>query len=77
MGHGYFVLSYEMMDDMMWTLAGLPIASRAQADALGGPTLACADAACGTYALKVSAERGPDFKTRLLRLLWPLIFRVQ
>ena len=77
MGHGYFVLSYEMMDDMMWTLSGMPIGSRARADALGGPTLTCGDAACGTYALKVSPARGPDFQTRMLRRLWPLIFHVQ
>jgi esterase/lipase superfamily enzyme len=74
-GHGYFVLSYEMMDDMMWTLAGLPAAVRARPDALGGPTL-LADAN-GRYALKVAAARGPDRQTRLLRALWPLIFRVQ
>jgi len=73
-GHGYFVLAYEMMDDMMWTLAGLPAADRARADAMGGPTLT-ADG--GHYALKVAKGRGPDVQTRLLRALWPLIFRVQ
>ena len=26
-GHGYFVLSYEMIDDMMWVLAGAPVAA--------------------------------------------------
>ncbi|MEI9995220.1 MAG: alpha/beta hydrolase [Rhizomicrobium sp.] len=81
-GHGYFVLSYEMMDDMMWVLSGLPIARRADPAALGGPTLACAaagDAACpgGHWVLRVAKTRGPDFQTRLLRALWPLIFRVQ
>jgi hypothetical protein len=29
------------------------------------------------YLLKVAPDRGPDFQTRLLRRLWPLIFRVQ
>jgi len=78
-GHGYFVLSYEMMDDMMWTLAGLPIGQRAAAVATGGPTLLCAAPDCGDkrYVLKVAKDRGPDFDTRLLRALWPLIFRVQ
>ncbi|MBS0470983.1 MAG: alpha/beta hydrolase [Proteobacteria bacterium] len=78
-GHGYFVLSYEMMDDMMWTLAGLPPDKRAAPDALGGPTLVCGDkeTPCTRYALKVAPERGPDFQTRLLRRLWPLIFRIQ
>ena len=77
LGHGYFVLSYEMMDDMMWTLAGMPQNGRAAPDALGGPTLVCGDAACGHYALKVAPARGPDWQTRMLRRLWPLIFRVQ
>jgi len=74
-GHGYFVLSYEMMDDMMWTLAGLPLERRAAVNALGGPTLVVA--ADGHYVLKVADDRGPDFQTRLLRRIWPLIFRVQ
>jgi esterase/lipase superfamily enzyme len=83
-GHGYFVLSYEMMDDMMGALAGVAAPNRAAADAPGGPTLACADPGglpClgrqRRYALRVAPERGPDFQTRLLRRLWPLIFRVQ
>jgi len=78
-GHGYFVLSYETMDDMMWTLAGLPAERRAAADALGGPTLACAMAGCTDrhFVLRVAKDRGPDMQTRLLRALWPLIFRVQ
>ncbi|HEY0106289.1 MAG TPA: alpha/beta hydrolase, partial [Rhizomicrobium sp.] len=78
-GHGYFVLSYEMLDDMMWVLSGLPIGRRAEADALGGPTLICAADGCADrrYVLRVAAERGPDFQTRLLRRLWPLLFRVQ
>jgi esterase/lipase superfamily enzyme len=78
-GHGYVVLSYEMADDMMWALAGVPVAQRAAANALGGPTLVCAAADCGDrrYALRVAPGRGPDFQTRMLRRLWPLIFRVQ
>ena len=78
-GHGYFVLSYEMMDDMMWTLAGVPAERRAAPEASGGPTLSCALAGCGDkhYVLRVAKDRGPDFQTRLLRALWPLIFRVQ
>ncbi|MEJ0024415.1 MAG: alpha/beta hydrolase [Rhizomicrobium sp.] len=78
-GHGYFVLSYEMMDDMMWVLSGLPIERRAAPDALGGPTLTCGAAGCGDghYVLRVAKNRGPDFQTRMLRALWPLIFRVQ
>jgi esterase/lipase superfamily enzyme len=77
-GHAYFLLSYEMMDDMMWTLAGLPLAARAAPAASGGPTLSCAGTCADQhYVLKVADSRGPDFNTRMLRLLWPLIFRVQ
>jgi esterase/lipase superfamily enzyme len=77
-GHGYFLLSYEMMDDMMWTLSGLPIARRADPAALGGPTLSCAGTCSDNrYVLRVADSRAPDFQTRMLRLLWPLIFRVQ
>lgn len=78
-GHGYFVLSYEMMDDMMWTLAGLPVERRADAGALGGPTLSCTGADCAQrhYALRVAKDRGPNLKTRLLRQVWPLLFHVQ
>lgn len=78
-GHGIFALSYEMLDDMMWTLAGMPIARRAAADAPGGPTLDCPKDGCDgkRYALRVADARGPDFKTRLLRRIWPLIFHVQ
>jgi esterase/lipase superfamily enzyme len=77
-GHAYFLLSYEMMDDMMWALAGLPTAARADPAALGGPTLICAGACDARhYVLKVADSRGPDFNTRMLRLLWPLLFRVQ
>ena len=81
----HFVLSYEMMDDMMWVLAGGAVENRAAADAPGGPSLVCANAdglpclgADRHYLLKVSPERGrPDTRTWLLRRLWPLIFRVQ
>jgi esterase/lipase superfamily enzyme len=77
-GHAYFLLSYEMMDDMMWTLAGLPLAARADPAASGGPTLRCADTCTDHhYVLKVADSRRPDFRTRMLRFLWPFIFRVQ
>jgi esterase/lipase superfamily enzyme len=78
-GHGYFVLSYEMMDDMMWTLAGLPVERRADAGAPGGPTLSCTGVNCAQhrYALRVAKDRGPDLETRALRRVWPLLFHVQ
>ncbi len=83
-GHGYFVLSYEMMDDMMLALAGVAVENRAGMSLPGGPTLACANpdgmpclGNARRYLLQVAPGRGPDFQTRLLRRLWPLIFRVQ
>lgn len=83
-GHGYFALSYEMMDDMMLALAGVAVENRAGASLPGGPTLLCENedtlpclGGDRHYVLKVSPDRGPDWKTRLLRRLWPLIFRVQ
>jgi esterase/lipase superfamily enzyme len=79
-GHNYFVHSFEMLRDMMWVLAGTPAAQRAAADG----TLTCSDwegSSCagggGRYVLAVAPERQPDWKTRMLRRLWPLIFHVQ
>jgi len=89
MGHGYFINSYEMMDDMTAVLRGVPLAARA-----GGakPTLAdkgpvtvtCADATGGTetrsadrYALIVAADRQPSLLSRLMRAFIPLVVPVQ
>jgi esterase/lipase superfamily enzyme len=81
-GHNYFTHSYEMLRDMMWVLAGTPAAQRAATD--GPVTLNCSDwegSSCsgggGRYVLAVAPERQPDWRTRLLRRLWPLIFHVQ
>ena len=67
-GHAYFIFSYEMLTDIMWTLNGASMAQRA---AKGG--LACADwsggacaAGTGRYVLKVAPDRQPDFGRRLL-----------
>jgi len=79
-GHNYFTHSYEMLHDMMWVLAGAPAAQRAAADG----TLTCSDwegsncaAGGGRYVLAVAPDRQPDWRTRLLRRLWPLIFHIQ
>jgi esterase/lipase superfamily enzyme len=81
-GHNYFTHSYEMLRDMMWVLAGTPAAQRAAAD--GPVTLNCFDwegSSCagggGRYVLAVAQDRQPDWRTRLIRRLWPLIFHVQ
>lgn len=78
-GHSYFTRSYEMARDMMWVLAGAPPAQRA-----AGGSLTCADwegSLCasggGRYLLAVARGREPDWGTRLIRHIWPVIFPVQ
>lgn len=82
-GHSYFTRSYEMARDMMWVLAG---ASKVQRAAQDSPTLSCLDwegSRCaesgGRYVLAVARERErePDWGTRLIRHLWPVIFPIQ
>jgi esterase/lipase superfamily enzyme len=76
-GHAYFVFSWEMAKDIMWVLAGTPMADRARP---GGPqTLECGDwkdslcaAHGGRYSLKVARARRPDLGTDLLRNLLPI-----
>jgi esterase/lipase superfamily enzyme len=83
-GHGYFVQSYEMMQDMMWVLAGEPIAKRARETVLHIPTLFCYEksgGACDTadarYALHVEKFRRPDWLLRALRSLVPITSPLQ
>lgn len=71
-GHGYFVSSYEMLDDIMMVLRGVDIARRAATP--GASTLLCANAenkACtgsqDRYRLAVSSARRPDLMARLER----------
>lgn len=74
-GHVYFIFSYEMLTDIMWTLNGASMAERA---AKGG--LVCADwsagaciAGTGRHILKVAPDRQPDLGQRLLRLIVPIL----
>jgi esterase/lipase superfamily enzyme len=78
-GHAYFIFSYEMLTDIMWTLDGASMAERA---AKGG--LVCADwsggacvAGAGRYILKVAPDRQPDFGRRLLRQAVPILLPLQ
>ncbi len=71
-GHGYFVSAYEMLDDIMMILRGVPIASRATTP--GASTLLCANdmnKPCtgpqDRYKLAVSSSRKPDWTTRFER----------
>jgi esterase/lipase superfamily enzyme len=74
-GHAYFIFSYEMLIDIMWTLDGASLPERA---AKGG--LVCADwsggtcvAGTGRYILKVAQDRQPDLGQRLLRQVAPIL----
>jgi esterase/lipase superfamily enzyme len=78
-GHGYFVQSYEMMEDMMWVLAGEAIEKRALETKMHIPTVFCyakpgqtCDPSGGRYALHVELFRRPDWLLRALRSLVPI-----
>ncbi len=78
-GHAYFIFSYEMLTDIMWTLHGTSVAERA---AQGG--LACINwrggtctAGAGRYLLKIAPDRQPDFGQRLLRQVAPILLPLQ
>jgi esterase/lipase superfamily enzyme len=78
-GHAYFIFSYEILTDMMWTLEGASLAERA---AQGG--LVCADwsggaciAGAGRYVLKVAPERQPDLGQHLLKQVVPILLPLQ
>lgn len=78
-GHAYFVFSYEMLSDLMWTLDGASQEKRAN---LG--LLTCADwkerrcaSGGGRYALKVAPDRQPGAGQMLLRNLLPMVLPLQ
>ena len=78
-GHAYFIFSYEMLTDIMWTLHGASLAER---EAKGG--LACADwsggncdAGTGRHLLKVAPQRKPGFNRRFLRDVAPFLLPLQ
>lgn len=78
-GHAYFIFSYEMLTDIMWTLHG---ASAAVREAKGG--LVCVNwrggtctAGAGRYLLKIAPDRQPDFGQHLLRQVAPILLPLQ
>jgi len=78
-GHAYFIFSYEMLTDMMWTLSGASLEQR-----LAKGDLTCVDwsgGACsagqGRYTLKVAPERQPDFGQHLLKEVLPALLPFQ
>jgi esterase/lipase superfamily enzyme len=79
-GHGYFVTSYEMLDDIMMVLRGVDVAQRATGD---GP-LRCANseektcnASQGPYELRVSSSRELGWMTRLERHILAYLLAIQ
>jgi len=89
MGHGYFINSYEMMDDIAAVLRGVPLAARANG---ATPTLKdkgpvqvkCAGEAGETeprtaerYSLIVARDRRPSLGSRIMRAVVPLVVPVQ
>jgi len=78
-GHAYFIFSYEMLTDIMWTLNGAGLAQR-----VANGDLVCADwsggncaSGSGRYILKVTPDRRPDFGRRLLRQVAPILLPLQ
>jgi esterase/lipase superfamily enzyme len=76
LGHSYFGLSREAVSDIGLVLQGAPIESRA--------TLICTthdDGPCNPaqphYYLNITEDRRPDFFTRLVRKLAPLVPRIE
>ena len=78
-GHAYFIFSYEMLTDIMWTLDGASVAER-----VAKSGLVCADwdggtcaLGAGSYILKVTPSRQPDFGRRLLGQVAPILLPLQ
>jgi len=78
-GHAYFIFSYEMLTDIMWTLNVAGLAQR-----VANGDLVCADwsggncaSGSGRYILKVTPDRRPDFGRRLLRQVAPILLPLQ
>ena len=78
-GHAYFIFSYEMLTDIMWTLDGASLAQR-----MANGELVCADwsggncaAGTGRYVLKITPERQPDLGRRVLRRVAPILLPLQ
>jgi esterase/lipase superfamily enzyme len=84
LGHSYFGLSYEAVSDIALTLQGVPIKSRLEQNDGWPVTLLCqardgepCDPATPRYVLDVSDARKPDWVTRLIRRLVPVLPRIE
>ena len=79
MNHGYFLLSYETLNDVMWVLAGAPIQARTAKGILScsAPEVSACAAGENLYVLNVAPDRRPDFASLLLRQVWPVLLPIQ
>jgi esterase/lipase superfamily enzyme len=84
LGHSYFGLSYEAISDIALSLQGVPVTARLAPNGAWPATLACrardggpCDPALPRYVLVVSDARKPDWVTRLIRKLVPVLPRIE
>jgi esterase/lipase superfamily enzyme len=84
LGHSYFGLSYEAVSDIALTLQDVPIRSRLAQNGAWPTTLLCqtrdggpCDAAHPRYVLAIADARKPDWVTRLVRKLVPVLPRIE
>jgi esterase/lipase superfamily enzyme len=75
-GHAYFVFSYEMLADLMFTLHGDSLQARAAQGTLSCDGDGCAEGK-GRYSLNVAKARQPDLEQKVLRALAPVILPLQ
>jgi esterase/lipase superfamily enzyme len=76
LGHSYYALSYEMIEDIALVLADVPAKDRLAPRGGWPATLECADAcksAVPVYTLSVAGQRKPSLISRATRALVPLI----
>jgi esterase/lipase superfamily enzyme len=84
LGHSYFGLSYEAVSDIALTLQDVPIRARLEPSGVWPATLLCqtrdgapCDPARPRYVLAISDARKPDWVTRLIRKVAPIVPRIE
>jgi len=84
LGHSYFGLSYEAVSDIALTLKDVPVRARLEPNGTWPATLFCqtrdggpCDATRPRYVLAIADARKPDWVTRLVRKLVPVLPRIE
>jgi len=84
LGHSYFGLSYEAVSDIALTLKDVPIRARLEPSGVWPATLLCqardggpCDPARPRYVLAIADARKPDWVTRFVRKLVPVLPRIE